>query len=87
MRTLTTVPAESPVHGVNYSVTGDGEHAIDLPGFGRSTKPWTRPLLPGYVDTVRGVLDAEGVTGTVSLMGNSMGAVRLDPLVRQGFAS
>lgn len=48
---------------------------IDLPGFGRSTVPWTRPLLSGYVDVVRTVLDAEGVTGPVSLMGNSMGGV------------
>src|SRR6478735_326424 len=49
--------------------------AIDLPGFGASTRPWNRPLLAGYVQTVREVLDAEGVTGPVSLMGNSMGAV------------
>jgi pimeloyl-ACP methyl ester carboxylesterase len=104
MPTLTTVAGESRVHGVHYSVTGEGEHAIvllhgfadnattwnrivpplavnhrviaiDLPGFGNSTKPWTRPLLPGYVDVVREVLDAEGVTGAASLMGNSMGAV------------
>jgi pimeloyl-ACP methyl ester carboxylesterase len=32
-------------------------------------------LLSGYVDVVCAVLDAEGVTGAVSLMGNSMGAV------------
>jgi pimeloyl-ACP methyl ester carboxylesterase len=93
----------SRVDGVNYMVTGEGEHAlvllhgfadnvatwnrvvprlavdhtviaIDLPGFGSSTRPWSRPLLPGYVDVVRDVLDAEGVTGPVSLMGNSMGA-------------
>lgn len=98
------VRVESSVDGVNYRVTGEGEHAvvllhgfadnlttwdrvvpplavghrviaIDLPGFGASTKPWSRPLLPGYVDVVRAVLDAEGVTGAVSLMGNSMGAV------------
>jgi pimeloyl-ACP methyl ester carboxylesterase len=89
---------------VNYTVTGEGEHAlvllhgfadnigtwnrvvprlavdhkvitIDLPGFGGSSMPWTRPLLSCYVDVVRGVLDAEGVQGNVSLMGNSMGAV------------
>ena len=98
------VSLASRVDGVNYAVTGDGEHAvvllhgfadnhatwnrivpplavnyrviaIDLPGFGRSTRAWTRPLLPGYVDTVRDVLDAEGVAGPVTLMGNSMGAV------------
>jgi pimeloyl-ACP methyl ester carboxylesterase len=89
---------------VNYTVTGEGEHAIlllhgfadnigtwrrviprlavdnvviaiDLPGFGGSTMPWTRPLLSCYLDVVRGVLDAEGVRGSVSIMGNSMGAV------------
>lgn len=94
----------SRVDGVNYAVTGEGEHAlvllhgfadnvatwnrvvprlavehkviaIDLPGFGGSARSWTRPLLPGYVDVVRDVLAAEGVTGPVSLMGNSMGAV------------
>jgi pimeloyl-ACP methyl ester carboxylesterase len=48
---------------------------IDLPGFGGSTRAWSRPLLPCYVDVVRDVLDAEAVTGAVSLMGNSMGAV------------
>jgi pimeloyl-ACP methyl ester carboxylesterase len=104
MRTLRTVPAESPVDGIHYAVTGDGEHAIvllhgfadnattwsrvvprlavnhkviaiDLPGFGNSTRPWSTPLLPSYVDAVRAVLDAERVSGAVSLMGNSMGAV------------
>ncbi|WP_375479378.1 alpha/beta fold hydrolase [uncultured Jatrophihabitans sp.] len=48
--------------------------AIDLPGFGASSRPWSTPLLSGYVDVVREVLDAEGVDGPVSLMGNSMGA-------------
>src|SRR4051812_9600618 len=101
MPTLKAVPAQAPVDGVHYSVTGTGEHtivllhgfsdnlttwnrvvpplavnnrviAIDLPGFGNSSRPWSRPLLPGYVDVVRSVLDAEGVTAAVSLMGNSM---------------
>lgn len=49
--------------------------AVDLPGFGGSTRPWSRPLLSGYVDVVRAVLDAEGIAAPVSLMGNSMGAV------------
>ncbi|MEO9137560.1 MAG: alpha/beta hydrolase [Jatrophihabitans sp.] len=49
--------------------------AIDLPGFGRTTRPWTRPLLPGYVDAIADVLDAEGVDTPVSFMGNSMGGV------------
>ena len=49
--------------------------AIDLPGFGLSTRPWASPLLGGYVETVREVLDAEGIEGPVSLVGNSMGGV------------
>jgi pimeloyl-ACP methyl ester carboxylesterase len=49
--------------------------AIDLPGFGRTIRPWSRPLLSAYVEVVRSVLAAEGVDGPVSLMGNSMGAV------------
>ena len=51
--------------------------AIDLPGFGASTRRWSEPLLDGYVDVVAEVLDAEGVTGAehpVSFIGNSMGA-------------
>jgi pimeloyl-ACP methyl ester carboxylesterase len=48
--------------------------AIDLPGFGSSSRPWRDNLLEGYVDVVREVLDAEGVTDAVSLVGNSMGA-------------
>jgi pimeloyl-ACP methyl ester carboxylesterase len=49
--------------------------AIDLPGFGGSSMPWTQPLLRCYADVVRAVLDAENVPRNVSLMGNSMGAV------------
>jgi pimeloyl-ACP methyl ester carboxylesterase len=104
MRAPATVAPTTRVEGVNYTVTGDAEHAvvllhgfadnastwnrvvpplavnhrviaIDLPGFGDTTRPWSRPLLPGYVDVVRAVLDAEGVRGPVSLVGNSMGAV------------
>ncbi|WP_375501102.1 alpha/beta fold hydrolase [uncultured Jatrophihabitans sp.] len=51
--------------------------AIDLPGFGASTRRWTDPLLDGYVDVVAEVLDAEGLAGAenaVSFIGNSMGA-------------
>lgn len=48
--------------------------AIDLPGFGASTRDWTDPLLDGYVDVVVEVLDAEGVDVPVSFLGNSMGA-------------
>ena len=104
MRAAQPAATAARVDGVNYAVTGDGEHAIvllhgfadnmatwnrvvprlavdhkviaiDLPGFGATTVPWSRPLLPGYVDVVRDVLDAEGVPGPVALMGNSMGAV------------
>jgi pimeloyl-ACP methyl ester carboxylesterase len=49
--------------------------AVDLPGFGASTRPWTRPLLGCYLDVVGDVLDAEGIGAGVSFMGNSMGAV------------
>ena len=48
--------------------------AIDLPGFGASTRRWSDPLLDGYVDVVAEVLDAEGIDGPVSFLGNSMGA-------------
>ncbi len=48
--------------------------AIDLPGFGASTRRWSEPLLDGYVDVVAEVLDAQGRTGPVSFIGNSMGA-------------
>lgn len=67
---LSTWDRVVPPLAVNHRVI-----AIDLPGFGRSTLPWTPPLLAGYVDVVGTVLDAEGVSGPVSLMGNSMGAV------------
>ncbi len=49
--------------------------AIDLPGFGRSTRCWQAPLVESYVDVIGEVLDAEGIDGPVSLIGNSMGAV------------
>lgn len=48
--------------------------AIDLPGHGATTRPWSAPLLEGYADLVAEVLDGLGIEGTVSLMGNSMGA-------------
>lgn len=47
---------------------------LDLPGFGASARRWSDPLLDGYVDVVAEVLDAEGVQGAVSFIGNSMGA-------------
>lgn len=49
--------------------------AIDLPGHGRSTRPWSRPLIAGYVEAVAQVLDAHDVQAPVSIVGNSMGAV------------
>ena len=48
--------------------------AIDLPGHGATTRPFTAPLLNGYAALVLEVLDDLGVTGPVSLIGNSMGA-------------
>jgi pimeloyl-ACP methyl ester carboxylesterase len=48
--------------------------AVDLPGFGASSRPWRERLLEDYVDVVRDVLDAEGIDDAVSLVGNSMGA-------------
>jgi pimeloyl-ACP methyl ester carboxylesterase len=47
--------------------------ALDLPGHGRSTRAWTRPLVEGYADDVASVLDGLGVNGAVALVGNSMG--------------
>jgi pimeloyl-ACP methyl ester carboxylesterase len=47
--------------------------ALDLPGHGRSTRPWTKPLLAGYADVVVEVLDALGIQEPVRLTGNSMG--------------
>lgn len=49
--------------------------AVDLPGFGRSTRPWRAPLIESYVDVVAEVLAAEEIDEPVSLIGNSMGAV------------
>lgn len=69
---LTTWDRVVPALAVDHRVI-----AIDLPGFGRSNRRWTLPLLSGYVDVVAEVLDAEAVTGPVALMGNSMGAVVL----------
>lgn len=48
--------------------------ALDLPGHGRSTRPWTTPLVAGYADVVSEVLDELRVDRPVRLIGNSMGA-------------
>lgn len=48
--------------------------AIDLPGHGATSRTWRAPLLDEYADVVAEVLDSLGVSGPVSLMGNSMGA-------------
>jgi pimeloyl-ACP methyl ester carboxylesterase len=48
--------------------------AIDLPGHGGTTRPWTEPLLAGYVETIADVLDVLGADQPVSMIGNSMGA-------------
>lgn len=47
---------------------------VDLPGHGRTTRPWRTPLLDDYVGIVNDVLD-EYADGTVGIVGNSMGAV------------
>jgi pimeloyl-ACP methyl ester carboxylesterase len=47
--------------------------SLDLPGFGASAA-MPGPLLDGQVAAVEGVLDALGVDGPVSVVGNSMGA-------------
>lgn len=46
--------------------------SLDLPGFGASAS-MPGPLLDGQVAAVEGVLDALGVDGPVSVVGNSMG--------------
>jgi pimeloyl-ACP methyl ester carboxylesterase len=46
--------------------------ALDLPGFGAS-RALSGALLDGQVAAIRGVLDALGVDGPVTLVGNSMG--------------
>jgi pimeloyl-ACP methyl ester carboxylesterase len=46
---------------------------LDFPGHGRSTRPWSQPLLEGYAHLVAGVLDELGAA-SASLVGNSMGA-------------
>lgn len=48
--------------------------AIDLPGHGATARPWTQPLLDGYVQVIGEVLDELGVDTPVSVIGNSMGA-------------
>lgn len=49
--------------------------AIDLPGHGRSTRPWDVPLIAGYTDIVAEVLDELRCSDPVAVVGNSMGAV------------
>ncbi len=48
-------------------------HALDLPGFGASSKPTTAPYTARYfADTVRATMDALGI-GRAHVAGNSMG--------------
>jgi pimeloyl-ACP methyl ester carboxylesterase len=47
--------------------------ALDLPGHGRSTRPWTKPLVAGYADVVAAVLDELGIHEPVRTIGHSMG--------------
>lgn len=48
--------------------------ALDLPGFGGSQRR-SGPQFDGYFDAIDEVLGKAGVTGPVSLVGNSLGAV------------
>ena len=48
--------------------------ALDLPGHGATTRPWTRPLLECYAGTIGDVLDELDIDRPVSVIGNSMGA-------------
>src|SRR5438045_8855305 len=59
-----------PVLAVRHRVS-----AIDLPGHGLPNRPWTKPLVTGYVQAVIDVLEAHEVREPVSIVGNSMGAV------------
>jgi pimeloyl-ACP methyl ester carboxylesterase len=48
-------------------------HALDLPGFGGSSKPTTAPYsAPWFAEAVRGVMDELGIA-SAHLVGNSMG--------------
>ncbi len=49
--------------------------AVDLPGFGRSVPTGAFPLFDGYVGVVVELLGRHRGPGTVSIVGNSLGAV------------
>ena len=66
---LTTWRRVVPALAVRHRVV-----AIDLPGHGGTTRPWTTPLMPGYISAIDTVLDSLGSDEPVSIVGNSMGA-------------
>lgn len=47
--------------------------ALDLPGHGRSTRAWPKPLVAGYAELVAEIMTELDVA-TAALIGNSMGA-------------
>lgn len=47
--------------------------AVDLPGFGRSSAAWPRPLIAGYVALLADLIESEG-SRRVTVIGNSLGA-------------
>ncbi|MFH5212201.1 alpha/beta fold hydrolase [Antrihabitans spumae] len=48
--------------------------SVDLPGFGKASPNWSEPLIPGYVELLRELIETEGC-GPVAVIGNSLGAV------------
>jgi pimeloyl-ACP methyl ester carboxylesterase len=64
--------AESWRHNVGALAGRTTVYALDLPGFGRSTKPRARYRLADLARAVHGFLEALGL-GSVSLVGHSLG--------------
>jgi pimeloyl-ACP methyl ester carboxylesterase len=65
--------AESWRHNIDALAARATVYAIDLPGFGRSSKPRTTYRLPYFARAVHGFMDAVGIP-QASLVGHSLGA-------------